>query len=78
MRSLTRDEEELRLEIDIRRFEVDLRLLDANGETLASSKTVFAHPINVGGVRNFVKKEVYRLADMITEAVYIAYDENER
>jgi len=72
-----RDEEELLMKITLRRYEVDLRLTDAYGEILWQSTTTFAKPVNVGGLRNFIRKEAMRLSDLITEAIYIAYEDRQ-
>ncbi len=67
-----RDEEELTYTITIRRYEIVSRLVTSDGEIIAGSATHFVRPINIDGVTNFVKKSVYRIADMVGEAVYIA------
>ena len=73
-----RDEEILTHVIEIRRYEVNSRLTNADGEILSSATSTFARPVNVEGMTNFIKKNVYRLADMVAEAMYIpdgGYDE---
>jgi hypothetical protein len=69
--SETRDEEVLTHIITIRRYEVNSRLTNADGEILSSATSKFARPVNVDGMTNFIKKNVYRLADMVSEAMYI-------
>ncbi len=62
---------ELTLKIVVRRWEVDIFLIDENGEVTASNRTTFAKPASVEGIKHFMERATYRLADTFKDALYI-------
>ena len=62
------------MKIIVRRWEVDMLLIDEHGEVTASNRTVFARPASVDGIRQFMEHTVYRFADAFKDALYIWED----
>jgi len=65
------------MKIIVSKWEIDMVLIDENGEVTASNRTVLAKPASVEGVKQFMEHTVYRFADTFKDALYIWEDADE-